>query len=198
MKALLVPLLLTASLAQAAPLVVQVAADLECPYTRNALKETVPKLEKEHAGKVRFEVRAFPLAFHPNARRAARASLCAREQNYESTFVNTLLEFTSVDKTGIAEASQKLEMLHGAKGEPLPGVGAFSLAKFENCLGDSQMESRLNDEIAESAKRGVLGTPAFIFPSETVAGNRPEEIARAVVAALAKFPQETKLRAGKY
>ncbi len=166
------------------PLVVPVAVDLECPFSRRALTETIPKLEKEFGGQVVFAVRAFPLAFHPNARMAARASLCAREQGYERAFVNAMLELPSADPKSIAEASARLGKLHGERGQPLPDTVPYSVAKMETCLADAQMETRIEEEIASLNQQKVSGTPAFLFPAEMIGGNRVEEVTKAIKKAL--------------
>lgn len=55
-------------------------SDFECPYCIRAYP-TVKQLLKEYSGKVRFYYKQFPLTqIHPNAQKAAEASLCAADQ----------------------------------------------------------------------------------------------------------------------
>jgi len=55
-------------------------SDFECPYCKNA-HATIKTVLDKYGDKVSIEYRHFPLAFHPNADRAAQASECAMEQN---------------------------------------------------------------------------------------------------------------------
>lgn len=55
-------------------------SDFECPFCIRAFT-TVQKILKDYSGKIRFSYMHFPLnQIHPNAQKAAEASLCAADQ----------------------------------------------------------------------------------------------------------------------
>lgn len=63
----------------AAPVTVVEFTDFECPYCRG-FAAGVHALMEDGRGKVRLVVRHFPLPRHPNAFEAAKAAVCAEEQ----------------------------------------------------------------------------------------------------------------------
>lgn len=54
-------------------------SDFECPFCIRALP-TVKQILSEYKNDVRFYYKHLPLPFHPNAQKAAEASLCAADQ----------------------------------------------------------------------------------------------------------------------
>lgn len=62
-----------------APITIVEFSDFECPYCARAF-DTVQQLLKEYDKKIKFYYFQFPLSFHPNAQKAAEASLCAADQ----------------------------------------------------------------------------------------------------------------------
>lgn len=70
-------------------------SDFECPYCTRAYP-TIKQILKEYAGKVRFYYKQFPLTqIHPNAQKAAEASLCAADQGKFWKYHDKLFEIQS-------------------------------------------------------------------------------------------------------
>jgi protein-disulfide isomerase len=66
----------------AAPLTIVEYSDFQCPYCANFFKQTYAQLKENYikTGKVSFVYKQYPLTFHPQAQKAAEASLCANAQ----------------------------------------------------------------------------------------------------------------------
>ena len=65
-----------------APVKIIEFSDFQCPYCGSFLKQTYPQLKATYidSGKVQFVYKQYPLTFHPQAQKAAEASLCALAQ----------------------------------------------------------------------------------------------------------------------
>ncbi|MCX7955846.1 MAG: thioredoxin domain-containing protein [Patescibacteria group bacterium] len=66
-------------------------SDFECPYCARAYG-TVKEILKTYKDKVKFYYFQYPLNFHPNAQKAAEASLCAADQGKFWEFHDKLFE----------------------------------------------------------------------------------------------------------
>ncbi|MCG8459956.1 MAG: thioredoxin domain-containing protein, partial [Holophagales bacterium] len=62
-----------------APVKVVLYSDFECPYCQR-VRPTLEMVKSTYSDRVRLVFRQFPLSIHPNAPKAAEASLCARDQ----------------------------------------------------------------------------------------------------------------------
>ena len=62
-----------------APIVIVEFADFECPAC-GATQPVLDQLYEHHQGQIRFFFKHFPLSMHPNAEKAARASVAAMRQ----------------------------------------------------------------------------------------------------------------------
>ena len=62
-----------------APIVIVEFADFECPAC-GATQPVLDQLYEHHQGQIRFLFKHFPLSMHPNAEKAARASVAAMRQ----------------------------------------------------------------------------------------------------------------------
>ena len=58
-------------------------SDYDCPFCRRHKDRVMPDLVKNFVdtGKLKYVMREFPLAMHPNAKGAAQAALCAGDQD---------------------------------------------------------------------------------------------------------------------
>ncbi|KKQ24276.1 MAG: DSBA-like protein thioredoxin domain-containing protein [Candidatus Roizmanbacteria bacterium GW2011_GWC2_37_13] len=67
-------------------------SDFECPFCIRAYP-TVKQILKDYSGKIRFYYKQFPLTqIHPNAQKAAEASLCAADQGKFWEFHDKMFE----------------------------------------------------------------------------------------------------------
>jgi predicted DsbA family dithiol-disulfide isomerase len=133
-------------------------SDFECPFCGKG-EESVHQVMEKYAGKVKVYFRHFPLSFHPNAPKAAEASMCANDQGkfwemHKQLFANrTALTVDELKK-------------HAAT------VG-LDQAKFNDCLDSGKMKAIVDADTKAGADVGVNGTPAFFINGKLLSGAQP-------------------------
>ena len=144
-------------------------SDFQCPFCGRA-HDTVEEVMRAYPGKVKLVFRQMPLTqIHPNAFKAAEASLCAHDQGkfweyHDNLFKNQ--QQLAVDKLK-EYASQ---------------VGLDS-AKFNSCLDGNTKEALVRADMKEAEGAGVQGTPAFFINGVFLNGAVPIEQFREVIDA---------------
>jgi protein-disulfide isomerase/predicted small lipoprotein YifL len=151
-----------------APVTVVEFSDYQCPYCRRA-QSVVDEIVGKYQGKIRLVVRDFPLEGHPRAMPAARAAHCADEQgkfwDYHHALLTQAGDFSDDDfKTRAAALGLD------------PG-------KFETCLQSPRHDEKIQASIADGARIGVSGTPAFFINGRMLFGARPVEQFQEVIDA---------------
>lgn len=134
-----------------APVTVVEFTDYQCPFCLRFIKTTFPTLKEKYidTGKVRWVAHNLPLGFHPHARKAAQAALCAGDQG----------KFWEM-RTKLFENPQKLDVKY------LPGYArdlSLDEATFDACLnGDSHLAD-IDREAKAANAVNLSGTPSFII-----------------------------------
>ena len=135
-------------------------SDFECPFCARAAK-TVDEVKKKYKGKVRVAFKNYPLDFHPNAKKAAEAALCAGDQGkfwqYHDTLFDNQRKLTIPDLESFAKA-KKLDM-----------------GKFNECLSSNKYAQLVANDMKEGEKVGVRATPTFFINGRLLSGARPLE-----------------------
>jgi protein-disulfide isomerase/autonomous glycyl radical cofactor GrcA len=141
-------------------------SDFQCPYCGAAFG-TVEQLMQQYAGKVKLVFRQFPLPIHPQAEKAAEASLCAADQGkfwevHDLLFKNQKKLDASDLKTYAASA----------------GLDA---AKFAQCLDSGEKKKQVDFDLEAGQAAGVNGTPAFFINGVFLNGALPIEEFKKVI-----------------
>jgi protein-disulfide isomerase len=134
-------------------------SDFECPFCGRYARDTYTQLDREYiaTGKARYVFRNFPLeSIHPNAFRAAAASICAAEQGKYWEMHDRLFQ----NQTALAA---------GALAGHAVAIGADA-AKFNACMGSERATPRIRQDQADAQKAGVGSTPSFLI-GVTTAGD---------------------------
>jgi protein-disulfide isomerase len=159
-----------------APITIVEFSDFECPYC-NGLYPTLKRIEQTYKDNIRIVYRQFPLnAIHPNAQKAAEASLCANEQN----------KFWALHDAMFADQKNLTVDALKAKAASL----SMNTTAFAACLDSGKYASTIRDSIAEGSGLGVDGTPAMFINGRYLGGNQPYD-------AIAKIIDDELLRLGK-
>ena len=150
-----------------APVVLVEFSDFQCPYCKNS-SMTLKEVLKQYGSKVRLVYRQFPLSnIHPNAQRAAEASLCAAAQNHFWEMHDLLFQ---------GQNSLKEEDLKDKAGKLGLDTNAFNA-----CLASTRYDTLIHDDIRAGSAAGVDGTPALFINGRFLNGARPyEEIAKII------------------
>jgi protein-disulfide isomerase len=126
-------------------------SDYDCPFCRRHKDRVMPDLVKNFVdtGKLKYVMREFPLAMHPNAKGAAQAALCAGDQDQYWQMHDKMFE-----------NQRKLAV------ENLKAFAAeleLDTAAFDACLDDGKYAKQVSDDLTSGGRMGITGTPAFVL-----------------------------------
>lgn len=129
--------------------------DFECPHCRR-LHPKLKAVLKDYGDRVHFVRRNYPLSFHPHARTAALAHLCAREQQQGEALAEAMM--TTPKPLTRNETRRQAESVK------------LDMEKFDACLGDAQTEKKLEAEMDILREAGVQGVPVTFIGGRSVVG----------------------------
>jgi len=135
-----------------AKLVLVEFSDFQCPFCARYVRETYGQLDRDYVatGKVRYVFRHYPLErLHPNAFKAALATVCASRQDkfwplHDRLFANQ-------------QALGDVDLLNHAKAVGIDG------SAFQKCVVEPGVTAQVRRDLDEGARAGVTGTPAFFI-----------------------------------
>ena len=145
-----------------AKVVIYEHSDFQCPYCARG-KEVVHQIAQAYGDKVAIVFRHLPLEFHPNAKPAAIASICAQEQGkfweYHDKLFDNQKELSSDNYIKWAKELSLDE------------------AKFKTCLSSPEAQKKLEKSAQLSEQVGANSTPTFFVGTKKegkkVAGAQP-------------------------
>lgn len=151
-----------------APVTLTEFSDFQCPYC-GRLTPSLDRLREEMGDTVRVVFRQFPIpSLHPNAEKAAEASLCAEEQG-EFWEMHDLM-FAEQDRLSPDDLREKAERLE------------LDVPAFDECMASGRVVDRIRQDQSEGRSLGVHGTPAlFVNGIEVPGGAVPYEVIAAAV-----------------
>jgi protein-disulfide isomerase len=140
-------------------------SDFQCPYCKQA-SHTVKQVLKSYGDKVRLIFKHLPLPIHPEAFKAAQASVCAGEQGKFWEYHDGLF---GTDKLS-GEALTKLAADLG-----------LSMKEFSACVDSETSRAVVARDIRESRKADIQATPTFIINGKLMKGARgPEDFKKMI------------------
>ncbi len=161
-----------------APVTIVEFSDFECPYCL-AMLSTIKNLQEAYGEKVRLVYRQFPLtSIHPNAQKAAEASLCANDQGKFWEMHDLMFE----DQSGLSvEALAKKALSLELDG-----------TTFETCLSTNKYAEQVKQDVRDGTVAGVSGTPAVFINGRALIGNVPySKVAEIIDDELKALPTPT-------
>jgi protein-disulfide isomerase len=133
---------------------------------------TLEQVKQNYGDKVRLVFRQFPLNIHPNAQKAAEASLCANDQG-KFWEMHDLMFAAQRQLTveNLKEKAQRLEL---------------DTAAFGQCLDSDKYAAQVQADLEAGMQAGVTGTPAMFINGIPISGAVPyEQLAQVIDAELA-------------
>ncbi len=154
-----------------APVTVVEFADFECPHCA-VMFSTLQSVRKNYGESVRIVFRQFPLAhIHPNARKAAEASLCAHEQERFGAYHDSL--FANQQELSVDALKRRAAQL------------GLDRPAFDRCLDSGKHAATIESDMDDGEEAGVFSTPTMFINGRRVEGNHPyATIARIIDAEL--------------
>jgi protein-disulfide isomerase len=139
-----------------APVTVVEFSDFQCPYCKQVVPTIEQALEK-YEGKIRVVFRQYPLtSIHPQAFKAAEASLCAADQGKFWELHDVMFEEQKA--LDVPELEEKAKRL---------GLDAEA---FSSCLSSGKYTEQVQADLKAGVAAGVSGTPAFFVNGRPLSG----------------------------
>lgn len=147
----------------AAPVVLDIWCDLECPDCHQALSD-VRAVRARYGDRVEIRLRHFPLEKHKHAYAAAQATEEATAQGQDWPYIEALLARTAdLGRTGepvLLDVAREL------------GLDA---EEFDTALIDGRHLLIVDADQAEGKAIGVTGTPTYVIGDERLDGGKSQE-----------------------
>ncbi len=144
-----------------APVTIVEFSDFECPFC-GRVEPTLEKIRETYGDKVRLVFKQLPLTnIHPQAQKAAEASLCAHDQGKFWEMHDAM--FGDQHNLEVADLEAKAKDL---------GLDA---AAFKQCLESGSKAAAVTEDVRQGSIAGVSGTPAMFINGQLLSGAVPYE-----------------------
>lgn len=155
-----------------APVTIVEFSDFECPFCARFYEGAYSEIVSEYIdkGKVKLVFRDFPLDFHKNARPAALAAECVKEQGGDKMY------YKYHDTIYGNQAQLSVESLK--KWAVDLGLDA---SQFNECLDSEKYASEIDKDFADGQAYGVSGTPAFFINGRRISGAHPFSVFKTII-----------------
>lgn len=152
---------------ESAPVTIVEFSDFQCPFCSRVIP-TLDRITEKYGDKVRLEFRQFPLrSIHPEAQKAAEASLCADDQGKFWEMHDAMFEDQSkLDVADLKSTAAGLEL---------------DAAVFDECLDSGRYAERVEADLQAGIGAGVTGTPAMFINGRFLSGAQPLEAISKVI-----------------
>lgn len=160
-----------------APVTIVEFSDFQCPYCKEAAL-SLKSLMQVYGSSVKWVFKQLPLPIHPDAFKAAQASVCASEQGKFWEYHDTL--FSSSDLS--EQALNKYAVDLGLRTDV-----------FKACLASENSAAVIRRDIQQAALAEVQGTPTFFINGRLVRGMKNlEDFMSLIDRALTQSRREVK------
>ena len=136
-----------------APVVMEVFEDFQCPACRLFTEEVEPQVVEEYvtSGSVYLIYRHYAF-IGPESRNAAKASMCAAEQERFWDYHDIIFANQTGENIG-AFSDRRLEAFAETIG--------LDVAEFNTCFGEKRYENEINEDFVLGQGLSITGTPSI-------------------------------------
>ncbi len=132
---------------EGAPVVISEFSDFQCPYC-SRIVPNLTQVEKKYGDKVKVVFRQFPLrSLHPDAQKAAEASLCAADQGKFWEMHDAM--FAGQKELSVSQLKEKA------------GILQLDTEAFNSCLDSGDKAAAVQADVSAGTAAGVNGTPSI-------------------------------------
>jgi len=163
-----------------APVVMEIISDFQCPYCGVFGTDIGPQIIEKYVatGKVRLIYRNFVI-IGPESLEAARASMCAAEQDHFWDYHDVLFANQTGENVGDF-TERRLIAFADALG--------LDQGRFRSCLGSGKFDDQIAEDKAHGQALGVSATPSFSINGQLIVGALPfSEFETVIEAELARI-----------
>lgn len=126
-------------------------SDYQCPFCARHANTVFPLLKEKYidTGKLAYQVRDFPLSFHPQGKLAAIAARCAGQQGkYWQMHVKLLMAKGQLGLDYFTKIADELTLNKG---------------QFQACMQNKEIIAQVDEDLNYGNSIGVSGTPRFFI-----------------------------------
>lgn len=160
-----------------APVTIVEFSDFQCPYCKQAaisLKSVI----QSYGSKVKLVFKQMPLPIHPEAFKAAQASVCASEQGKFWEYHDILFSSGELSDQALKKHASEL------------GLRAN---EFNTCLNSETSAGIVRRDMQQAMQADVQGTPTFFVNGRIMRGTKSvEDFKNVIERALQQGQKETK------
>jgi len=142
-----------------APVTIVEFSDFQCPYCKQA-NGIVKRVLETYGGSVRLVFKQMPLSIHPDAFKAAQASVCANEQGRFWEFHDLLFASNDLSIDALKKYAVSLQL---------------RMNDFESCMNSEGSSAAVRRDMQEAIRADVQGTPTFFVNGRILRGMRTAE-----------------------
>ena len=148
-------------------------SDFQCPFCGRWARDTYPQILQTYGDKVKIVFKHLPLPFHQFAQKAAEAAECAGKIGGAKAF------WAMHDK--LFQVGQLQGRLDIASLKQFAKEIGLDEKRFSQCLDTGETAQIVMQDMNESQRLGVRGTPTFFINGVPVRGALPFEAFKQVI-----------------
>jgi protein-disulfide isomerase len=137
-----------------APVTVVEFSDFQCPYCKQAAA-TVKTLIDSYGSNVKWIFKQMPLPIHPDAFKAAQASICASEQGKFWEYHDLLFSSGELSTPSLTKHASELGLRED---------------QFSSCLNSERSAGIVRKDVQEATQADVQGTPTYFVNGRIIRG----------------------------
>lgn len=148
-------------------------SDFQCPFCGRFARDTLPQIIQQYGDKVKVVFKHLPLPFHNYAQKAAEAAECAGKIGGPKAFwaMHDKMFFEGqiqgrLDVTSLKQFAKEI---------------GLDEKRFSQCLDSGETANIISQDISESQRLGVRGTPTFFINGKVVRGALPFDVFKQII-----------------